>query len=366
MTPDEPTIPFLQFKTDGLPEAEATAQWQQIMSPLFYTQKMAQMRAAPRGNLSMFLVGEIIVNRCTFNAQRFWRDPALIAATPDHLIVQYYRSGGFRGTIAGRSVCTLRGQVAIADLSRELEVFTASSDIIGLSVPRVMLAGIDPERLGPQLDAPRQALLARYMSSLPRRLARMTPDDIPRVTAEIVDLLHRVFSRRALEGGLPAVKNHGDLLKRACGFIEARLDDPDLSPVDVAACVDSSRASLYRLFAPMGGVQRFVHERRLLAVRDVLSDPLDKRSLAQLAADHGFKSHARFSRAFRTRFGMTPRAWRARQPSTESMLQANSPSEAHVAWRALGVASRESELDMSSEDAATRQTHARSLQALSS
>lgn len=333
-------FPELHFRTAGLSDADALAHWREVMAPLFRIEQPRYTRTIPRGNLSVFVVGEIIVNRCTFNAQHLSRDPHLIATTPDHLVLQYYRSGGFRGVIAGQPVCIVRGQVAVADLGQEIDSYAARSDTIGLSVPRSLLNAIDPTALRRQLDTPRNRLLGGYMANLPKRVARACAADAAVLTAEIVTLLERVFAPGPLNYAAPVAANE-TLLDRALALVEAHLGNTDLSPSFAAGRLGISRATLFRLFAPMGGIMRYVQERRLLALRDTLDDPLDTRSLAQLGSAHGFKSPAVLSRTFRARFAASPREWRRRRVARDLAERDPSAAASHAHWRGLGRASQE-------------------------
>jgi len=330
-----PPLPLLQFLSANLTDHEASAQWRQIMAPLFHVEQSRYSSNLPRGELSVFVAGEIMVNRCTFNGQHLWRDQALIASTPNHLVLQYYRSGGFRGVIAGRPVCITRGQVTVADLNHEIDAYAASSDTIGLSVPRALLEGIDPAALSVQLDGAGNDTLGNYMATLPRRLARLTESDVPALTAELRVLLARVFKSRILAGGDDTAPAN-DLLARALDLIETHLGMADLSPSHLSEWLGTSRATLYRIFAPMGGIMRYVQERRLNAIRDALSDPLDRRSIAQLAAAHGFSSPAVLSRGFRETYAKSPRDWRRERAALELARQESSPAKIHELWRELG------------------------------
>jgi AraC-like DNA-binding protein len=328
-------LPLLRFLNVNLTDHEASAQWRQVMAPLFKIERSPYSTKLPRGELSVFLVGGIMVNRCTFNAQRLWRDQALIQSTPDHLVLQYYRSGGFRGMIAGRPVCISRGQVTVADLTHEIEAYAASSDTIGLSIPRPLLDGIDPAAFSNQLDNAGNQLLGSYMASLPRRLALLTESDIPALTAQLKELLARVFQSP------PSTDAHGsapanDLLGHALDLIETHMGRADLSPSLLSEWLGTSRATVYRIFAPMGGIMRYVQERRLNAVRDALADPLDRRSIAQIAASHGFSSPAVLSRSFRETYAMSPRDWRRERAAFEQARQEPSPDKIHGLWRELG------------------------------
>jgi len=329
-------FPALHFRTAGLPDDEALAHWREVMAPLFRIRQARYTRTVPRGDLSVVVVGEIIVNRCTFNVQHISRDPELIAATPDHLVLQYYRSGGFRGVIAGQPVCIVRGQVAVADLGQEIDADTARSDTIGLSVPRALLGAVDPSALRWQLDAPRNRLLGGYMSSLPKRLARANASAAPALTAELAALLERVFAPGPLEPAAALIASHRTQLEKALAVIEAHLGEADLAPGFIAEQIGTSRATLFRLFAPMGGIMRYVQERRLLALLDTLNDPLDRRPLARIGSAHGFTSPAALSRAFRAHFGVTPSDWRRRRVARDLEERDHSAAPSHAHWLGLG------------------------------
>lgn len=97
-------------------------------------------------------------------------------------------------------------------------------------------------------------------------------------------------------------------------FIELHLADPELSPQVVARAVGVSLRYLYKLFEnEPTTVSAFIRDRRLDQVVRDLSDPrLTHRTIAAIAAQWGFFEPAHFSRAFRTREGITPREFRHR------------------------------------------------------
>src|SRR3546814_15653677 len=51
------------------------------------------------------------------------------------------------------------------------------------------------------------------------------------------------------------------MLDRARRHIEARLDDPRLTPTAICIAVGTSRSNLYHLFRHWGGIARYVQER---------------------------------------------------------------------------------------------------------
>ena len=110
--------------------------------------------------------------------------------------------------------------------------------------------------------------------------------------------------------GAPEISTiQGTVRRLAVDFIEKRLEAGDVtfgSP-EIAAAAGVSRATLYRSFERVGGVNRFVQERRLHHARQALRQRIDlKPSIAEIAWNYGFTSMSHFNRMFRKRFGYPP------------------------------------------------------------
>jgi len=89
--------------------------------------------------------------------------------------------------------------------------------------------------------------------------------------------------------------------------LETRSSDPT-----IADAANVSRASLYRLLAAEGGIRAVLLKRRLdEALRLMLADNKDERSLTDIARCCGLGGTSQLSRAFRARFGMPPRQYLA-------------------------------------------------------
>jgi AraC-like DNA-binding protein len=68
-----------------------------------------------------------------------------------------------------------------------------------------------------------------------------------------------------------------------------------------------SRATLYRVFEQLGGVRRYIQQRRLKGAYQRLTDPVHaSERIGTIAAGFGFGNDSAFSRAFRETYGMSP------------------------------------------------------------
>jgi len=101
-------------------------------------------------------------------------------------------------------------------------------------------------------------------------------------------------------------------LGKAREHILAHIDDPDLSPDELASALHMSRRALYLLFKEYRITpSRMIHDMRLERCRDALSDVQQRlRSVTEIACDNGFLDSATFSRLFRTQYGFSPTEWR--------------------------------------------------------
>jgi AraC-like DNA-binding protein len=107
--------------------------------------------------------------------------------------------------------------------------------------------------------------------------------------------------------------NHVKSRRRAAlDYIDAQLANVQLGPDEIADAANVSRASLYRLLAAEGGIRAVLLKRRLdQALRLMLADSKDERSLTDIAKCCGFGGTTQFIRAFRARFGAPPRQYLA-------------------------------------------------------
>ena len=104
-------------------------------------------------------------------------------------------------------------------------------------------------------------------------------------------------------------------------YIDAHLGECELGERTIRAAFGCSRPTLYRLFQALGGVARYIRDRRLwLAHRHLQRNP--GCSLTWLLYEVGFASERQFQRAFQARFGMSPAGWRqaCRQQRTARLL----------------------------------------------
>ncbi|SFM92059.1 helix-turn-helix domain-containing protein [Variovorax sp. OV329] len=174
-------------------------------------------------------------------------------------------------------------------------------DLLDEALPHPMrLHGLSP-------DNACAGLLGEHLAALLQMLPSATPQETAGLAQATVSLVAASLATcpKNAQGARPAIESV--LLRRARKHVEQHLREEALSAAMLCAHLRISRSTLYRLFGPLGGVSQYIKERRLARIHELLSGASERPQIARLAEDHGFKSAAHFSKAFREQFGYSAR-----------------------------------------------------------
>jgi AraC-like DNA-binding protein len=157
------------------------------------------------------------------------------------------------------------------------------------------------------------ALLAGYFSSLCGDLPINSPRDEAEIATITLDLIGSSIS--AFQS-LARTPEQSALFERATDWIERNLEVPDLSPARIAGALGISVRYLHLLFAAQGRtVMDCVLTRRLARCRADLTRSRAELTITDVAYRWGFNDAAHFSRTFKARYGISPRAFCAAHAS---------------------------------------------------
>jgi AraC-like DNA-binding protein len=210
----------------------------------------------------------------------------------------------------GRQAELTGGGFVLSDSSHPYSIdFTEKFSSSVLRIPRSMLL----QRIGaPECLTVKRIDGATGLGRLVTLLLRELPVSLPaipyflraRVAENVVDLIAAAL----LSTGDAAAFSTGVTLARVKFWIETHLAE-DLSAECIARECRLSVRHLNRLFAGEGtSLMRHVWDRRLARAHQDLTDPMNcHRSISDLAYSAGFTDVCHFSRAYRSRYGKTPR-----------------------------------------------------------
>lgn len=233
---------------------------------------------------------------------------------PRSFNVQLIETGEKRLSSDGTAVLARQGDILInlGALRGDFEV-RERSRVITVSMPVSRLKAwlpASPRRAQYRLPAGSTAaqLLTSNLKSVSTAFLAGSLNNGQALTEAMIGLVVAVLGNEdeattSRQAKLVGIKSH----------IAANLDDPDLSPGQIAAVQRVSVRYLHALFeAEATTVQQYVIRERLLRCRRDLQNPcMRHRTITEIAYGCGFQSLTHFSRRFKETFGVSPRQFRA-------------------------------------------------------
>jgi AraC-like DNA-binding protein len=295
--------------------------------------------------VEVYDLGDMRLRISTSSAQRSTRLPETVAIDRrDAIDIVLVRKGSIHGEVDGRPVSLLAGEALVCDFSRPSALEHGDNETITLDLERRLIAQELPwleDMNGWVVSGAAAQLLAARLDELSAQLpllpAAAAPEEARKTAAVVAACLpgpcHAGISSRVLADDVR-------VLDRATGFIESRLQSAELEPRSIWKAANVSRSRLYRVFASLGGVSRYVVRQRLARAHAALTSPDDARTIARIAHDCGFANVSHFARTFRNAFGQTAREVRkasttsaARPDQAPAATPANSPTDRAVRSR---------------------------------
>jgi AraC-like DNA-binding protein len=163
-------------------------------------------------------------------------------------------------------------------------------------------------------------MLAHFLQTLPAALDANGKEVAEALSGAVLDLISanlRSLPGPVERGGSNLRRYHLDRIK---AYVMQHLSNPELNVVGIANALEMSVSSLYRAFeAEPRSVAQMIWDQRLEAARATLADKASRqKSIKEVALEWGFSDPAHFSRAFRQRFGTSPRGLRTDAATAQS------------------------------------------------
>lgn len=240
----------------------------------------------------------------------------------DHFTLTLVVSGDYHADAGSGFRRVAPGEILMMDMLLPLGNRAPNAHILTLSLARSGLnaaTGTAEGWHGHVIPAHRGFLLADHIASLARHGALLSPASLLAIGRVTLDLLSVALTPTPWREALDQTRVHAERRDRIRALIAERLDDPMLGPDMLVERFNLSRATLYRDFAPWGGLARYIRDLRLERLRETLSSG-DPRPIGALAESVGLDHESRASDAFLKRFGQRPGAYR-RMVLTESAFE---------------------------------------------
>lgn len=307
--------------TAGIPSREKFDFWHDVVCrnlvDLDYTLRgKAPFEATFTGNR----IAHLNLSRIDASAHVAERNPTGIARTDsESLVFNFVLSGWLMSEQDGRATRLNVGEGAFCDARRPYRLHSdAPYTIACLQVPRHVIdsriSGVhrlsasnlcERGELGP--------LVFAYLARLIERAPMLNGATGTRVSQNFTDLLVSMLAELVEANPLPLTEYRSLALLRVKDVVERHLADPRLGPDMVAAELKLSPRYINQLLeAEDTSLARYIWQRRIERAAEQLRDPaLRGRTISMIAFDNGFSDLSHFSKAFRLRYGASPRTYRA-------------------------------------------------------
>ncbi len=309
------TLPRMIFDTADLPADSRFALWRASVAPLVEAELAPGIAPTAFAFRSEFVqLGQSHLGHTAQQGVGLYRynGAQMVPGSPEVFFLQTYLKGGFAGHNGDQPMTVTVGDVVLVDARHPLETHVAGEeDILSLAIPRqALLAALG----GRHMPVPRvipaasaaAVLLRQLLITTWERLPIMTDDDAQAAESLLLGALGGVLRAEGSDEQDNAAADASFAAMRV--YIEQHLHEPELDIEALCMQFHCSRAAVYRLFKPAGGVASFMRRRRLERSHADLLAARPGDTVSIIARRWGFVSEAHFSRLYRTAYGVPPSA----------------------------------------------------------
>lgn len=240
------------------------------------------------------------------------RDEKKIGKTGlDLILVQYIQNGNERRVSDKKEEFVKAGDICLLDLTRSFSSEVKDCTNLTFAIPRNLL-GLDENSFDAlhglvlRSNTAIGQLLGSHLVHLWQQTPALSMRDAIAASTGTIDLISALIAP-SLETEKSGQAIISAQVLRVRRYIEENLHDPNLGPDALCGHFGVSRAGMYRLFAPLGGVAEYIRTRRLKRAFDTLINPaLQNKTISSIAYDCGFSEINTFARAFKLQFQYTP------------------------------------------------------------
>lgn len=270
------------------------------------------------GTLRSYPFGNMLVGYITFNTQYYKRTKKLIAQGGfDHYILQAMTAGNLTGDFNGVDVSAKPGDIFILDMSQVITSHAEAGARLTVIMPRQELEKLVGWRnlhgMVFKADAPTTQLLFDFLRGLDEVVQELSAIEVVAAKDAMMALLVACI-KRTDNGATENAAINLPIRHRILAYIDKNLTNPLLGPHSIQEYFRMSRSHIYRAFEPDGGVAKVIRDRRLdLAYRMLMDQNGRSTSLKEIAYRCGFHDGTKLTKAFKGRFGITPKEARKAQ-----------------------------------------------------
>lgn len=313
--PPEPSTPlpkvsFDSRQTKGL---DAFAVWHELCRPAFEITAL-QPNQPFHAAFQFYSVHGLVFNRTSYAATRYQRTRQHIGSDErDHLIVHLLLKGRENiDVIGGTNGFMAPDRVVLRDWAHPFTSESTAAEQISVMIPRHLVTASDITYeshpiLSWSLDSLPGRLLGTAITQIWESLPNLESAEAPAIASGFLGLLNGLVADE-LNNTSQQILHKPVTVQAMKTYLVRHLQDPGLGANQLVEAFRCSRATVYRLFQDSGGVTAFIRNQRLDACLEELTRPSNSTTAVRdISKSYGFEDNAHFHRAFKKRFGLTPR-----------------------------------------------------------
>jgi AraC-like DNA-binding protein len=317
------------FNTSLQGRTESYALWQQARNTLFgphdtNTDTIDSFEI----DFTVYNAGAVLIGGGHVSPQRFYRTRDNIRRDGlDHYLLILCRTSFFEGDCDGKHIHMVPGEIGLFSLTRPADTRATAGDFIGLTLPHSLLGPLlkDPEGVSGTVlgkNNPMRDILYTHCVEMLDQMETLKGEESATVAATCAAMIAVCFGQSTDQTIVKTTRLRCANLAAMRRFIETHLTIPELDADMLLQTFPVSRATLYRLFAPLGGIAVFIRKKRLArALLDLQNPNIKRLKISDIAARNGFSSVVSFSRAFHAEYGAKPSEVRREPAVAKDIMQ---------------------------------------------
>lgn len=262
----------------------------------------------------MIQLGELVMGKMIASKQRYERTDSMVKRDHvDHFLLVLLEQGSLVWEGGGSRFVVGAGDVLLLDASTTCLSEWSEHRQVFVTIPRDLLAPLgspwQPSSSVLHARHPYATVLAQHLRAVWECLMSGSGRASRGLGLGLATLVKAYFKDCLPAADVNGLESGEELLVTSIqDWLEGQLHQPALDAAMIGSFFHVSRSTVYELFRPWGGVKAYIQMRRLEKAMEALQAPLGQEiRIGKLASDLGFSSISVFSRAFRERWGVSPR-----------------------------------------------------------
>ena len=330
-----PSLRRLRLKPEHCAPTELFVQWRCALGEVFEVRATPSEIAAFRGEIDVHASARYVLSASRNSPLSLVRRSA--SAAQGRIAICLQINGSATGLAGDGAMRADPGDVMFVDLSQSLTMRQSAPDglVDGVTLwtvrDRILPLVSDENALHGlvlKAESPAGAVIGATMRAFAGSAPKMRLTDFDAIAEGLVALAAKSIAPALARAGDRVVPPPLATFVTVRRYIDRKLASPDLSANSIAAEFGLSRASLYRLFEPAGGIAKYIRKVRLSrAYQEITAAEFSNRRIGFIAYQLGFKNVSAFSRLFHEVYGVTPGEARVRARQTVARPEYAVPAE---------------------------------------